>query len=370
MKKEDLMLIMNKSKEKKIDGFKIFRISTNYPDFNLSKIIIDLPPQISIERTIYDNYCYDLKADNFDYYTIFKSMISKKLEKTRDKLIITKKAQELFFNFPYFIVSDNFNFNENLNDSVKFIESKNNYINNLLKSHKELISVNKKELNNNLSTLISTLYDIKKEDSDKIIKSVNSSVNYFFNKYPNVNYNYFSLYNLNSITDYIADKELDEFSNIIENQIKKFNINHDDKFVQRVINNALKNTNIETLSIFKNTERQLIKEDNYNELDKILSKKINDKIHKLPSIISSSRYEKFEFFNSYNILNKDYSEVTPVFKELLRVLFALKISNYQKSIFDKLDNLKNLKNDDFIKEIKKINTFILNPKNSKIKLNN
>lgn len=347
---------------------KIFRISATHPDFHLEKIIKNLPHNISLHRIIDEKYCYDLIANNSSDYNIFKDTISNNFKKIQNNLFIKLTNKDLYFNSPYFYISDNFNFNESLDNCIQSLKLKNEYISNLIKSNNELTSINKKELNNNLSILISSFYEIKIEESKKIINSVNRSVNNFFKKYPTVECDYFAINEINSQKDYIADKYVFEFSKILKQQIYNFNKNHDDKFIQKVIKNALKNVNIEELSLFKNINKQLINEGKFDELDDILLKKTKDTICKLPSIISTSRTEKFEFFNSYNILEREYSEITPVFKELLKILFAVKISEYQNSLFEKLDNLKKLEKDEFINEAKKINNFISNYNtNKKIK---
>lgn len=326
---------LKRKEDKKTSKINVF-IYVSHEEYKLKDILSELPPCVNIKDTICENRFYLLEIDSKNDFMILKDIINDKFNKKTNEIFKNNNTLNNFFNYPNFCIFED--------RELKTIEEKkedfyknSDYKKSLIESHKSLENSKIKDTKENLSLLMSNIYNIDENKSKIFIDFISKKVNSFFKKNSYFSNNLFLQHLYSDFDGEIRFKILEktyEFNKILENQKKTFFEIYSYKFIEKLTKEAMSELNINC--------DEFVKKEKINN-DNLCSK--------IPSTVSFTDYERFSFFNPNDTQKYDFDSLVPFVREVNSILLSYNVREYRSKIFDIFDNIKDFNEKEIIKTL-------------------
>lgn len=217
----------------------------------------------------------------------------------------------------------------------------------IIKVHQDFVKMDKEYVINKMSDIVADLYGLSKEKSSLFVREVEKLSSEFFNKYPYAGqsnfYSYQFLHCEKSGNYFEISDNLVKYLNILEKQKNEHYKRKDDDFIKQILEKSKEKSGIKNLNLIGLIKWQKAYNINDTELENKIEKGLVKKIksHGLHPIKTSDLTSRnvFEFFNYYNISEKEYSQETPIVKEIVNLFSAYYIAQYREKIFEDIQNI-------------------------------
>lgn len=335
----------NKNEDKDI----AFRISVNYPQYNVKQFLEQFDQiKDKVEEVVEDRiYIIKVKESEKKLVHEIEDIFEEYANKIECQIYSGLSMKERSFNYPSGFFSTNFNPNESREEIIKRSKETQEYKDEIRESHNIALTIDKTDLIERLADLVSDVYSVNKGVAKQFVNLINRESVKFFKQNKFIGMSDISTFELKGhlkTMGALKNGSYSVFSEISEESQKsrsRFYKKHDERHLLSILSKAksesgftdnVKMIDIDVYDDSGNDERSV-------EMDKKLQKRINEaNIPELSGIVSTN---SFEFFNYYNLTN--YEELDnpgyEMVKEISNIFTKIEIAKYKESVFEKIDEL-------------------------------
>lgn len=340
-----------KSNEREIIGCKISLISSLSPSemrekFNLDKFI-----------SLFETYSKKNISSSPAYYLLHfecEKSQAEKIKKIFNEAVRNfeieyykgKNAKNMYFDelIAHLILDVNV---DNPTEMLKQLHNTYSYKKEIINVYQDFLKMDKEYVLCKMSDIVADLYGLSKEKSSLFVREVEKLSYDFFEKYPYAGHsNFYShqfLHCEKNDNYFEISDNLVKYLDVLEKQKSEHYRRKDDNFIKQVLEKAKEKSDIKNLNLIGLIKWQKAYSNNDTELENKIEKGLAKKIksHNLRPIKTSDLTSRnvFEFFNYYNISEKEYNQETPIVKEIVNLFSAYYIAQYREKIFEDIQNI-------------------------------
>lgn len=339
-----------------------FVLSSNYKEYDLKEFIENIQSHVLEYKEHIKDLYFSFKVKNEMVASIITELFEEYKEKKEVQVYESKDVLSTIFKVPdaYCVIPHNLNIVEKMKDRKKMED----YENDSLKSYHDLLSLDIEEEKNKFKKIMVSFYDINSEQAGKFVDYCFDVVYENFKKNPHngsdqlYSFNFLHYSFLNK-ENRIYNKNIGTMCDILEKNKMK---NRNDLSNGVILRDALIYSDLKRIK-FKDFNFKEVEYDDYSKLTKKLLDKTTG--YNFPKINFFSGMNLFEFFNLYNMKERDYSEQQSIVREITNFATALYSAKYLSKIVDFSEQLKIESKEGKLYSVEEIKESLLNLLNKK-----
>lgn len=308
-------------------------IYSNYKEFELKNFLDKIRPYIVEENEHIEQRMISFKVKNQIVAKVIKSEFREYTDSMTQKIYEMIDPTELFFNYPRVNIFEDKE--DNIEKNIESTKDSEKYRSENLNALKEILSMDKEAYKNRFKKIMNELYELNEEQSSKFVESCFSTSLKLFKESPYIGsggiYRFQFKNRFSEEKNEIYHENIELLCKVLGYNKDVYYRKYDDKYLETMLKDAKEASGIYHLKL-RGLNFKEIKEEEYDDVD--------IKIHNVIKQFKWPKTEKFvtgnpfEFFNIYNMKERDYNEEIRIIKELSDLSSVLYIANYIEKIID------------------------------------
>jgi hypothetical protein len=354
---KDIKELIKKMKNKKEDEVEIkvykntqYEIASHNEEYKVFDFLKNFDFVENIEKLV-EGKLYKFEVKEKENYDLLKSVFEEYSSKLEEEINLKSSTKEnvTLGSAPYITEYSDFQSKEE-----KINDYENPYEQECLKQFEDYLSINPNDVIEKMSNFIVTVSEnINKKQSDLFVLSIYKEIKKINEENPNIGgmsrLNDYQIVDIHNESPEVFMKSMSLRTNInsvcelLNDSQIRYGKKYSNSFMNKMIKKAKEDSGIKEVIIKNQSEWEDSYSSNNVELEEKLDKELLNKLKQfeLPDSSDLSAYNPFQFFNHYNIAEKDYSTIKPVVRELVTVFSAIHSAQFRDKIFNYFDEVLN-----------------------------